>query len=354
MSEMSDISGNMDGPMGGGFLRQPGQYQTTTLTAGTESTLPIRQSVIMGVAIFAAQLALLAIFAVLTAAFGWWMILALIEVAWLGVCVFWALKSGELGLPTVVFLLVGAAWPIIASPIIPLAYAYPDKATLVIVAAILVYFLPTVLIPSGFLSWRMAAEVSDMSYPAPRVAIERMKPTWPWTREDEFHGYAGDPDTIEEREEIIAMLQAVLNKKDAPKQRDLLVVRNNGFHELVPGELPADAFEIESQVINLIETDKGVAAYTGTKPKVLVEDLRRYVAMHREMGLSFRKSKVVIGWGEETWRSAVLTLRTMGVLEQGPNGTEPKMAVNIKDALYVIDGKLVISKETQDEGEMSG
>jgi hypothetical protein len=346
---MLDTHGNMGGPMGGGFLRQPGDYRTTTVTPVMESTLPVRQAAIMGVAIFISQLALLAIFAVLTAAFGWWMVLALIEVAWLGVCVFWAFKSGEAGLPTLVFLLVGAALPFIASPIIPLAYAYPDKAALVVVAVVLIYFLPAVLVPSGFLSWRMAAEVSDPSYSAPRVAIERMMPTFPWTKEGESHGYAGDPDTIEEREQLTDMFQAVLDKKDSPRQRDLLIVRNNGQHELVSGEMPADAFEVEPQAINLIETDKGVAAYTGSKPKVLVEDLRRYVAMYSEVGLSFRKSKVVIGWGEETWRSAVLTLRAMGVLEPGSNGTEPKMAMGGRDALALVDAKLVIPKENEGE-----
>ena len=236
------------GPMGGGFLRQPGQYQTLIQTAGTESTLPLRQAIIMGAAIAVAQLVLLAIFAVLTAAFGWWMVLALIEVGWLGVCVFWIFKSGELGLPIAIFLLVGAALPVTASPIIPLAYSHPDTAILVIVAAVMLYFLPAVLIPAGFLSWRMGAEVSDPSYSAPRVAIERMTPTWPWTQESEATGFSGDPDTSADREQITAMLTEAI-AANSPQQiikRDTIIATGvtrrlhnslNGMHtNPQPGE----------------------------------------------------------------------------------------------------------------------
>lgn len=343
-----------NGDGGPGLIRTPGQYVTKVETGASESTLVAQQAFIMGRTIFLCELALLAIVAVLTIVLGWLVALVAIEIVLAALCMAWAVRSGQIGLPLLVFAMVGAAGAIVWPYLVDFLLLRPFHTAGLIIAGALVYFSISIWLPSTFLVWRMAAEISDPSYASPRVSVKRVTPAWPWTNESEFDEFQGDVISEGERANIVEMTQAAIDSsRNAPRSHALLVVHDH--HE---GRQRAEAFsmgenlpeiastEDENPVTVLIEDGKdGLMAHLEHMTPVPVQNLRRYLAEYR-LGLSYRKSKPVIGWGESSWRSAVRTLTTLGILSVNDDGKEPKMQVNIKTALNIVDSKLKLPETT--------
>lgn len=343
---MSDSNNTPGGFGGAGGWGAPGQRITKIETGASESSLVAKQAYIMGVTIFTCQLALLAIIAILTAIMGWLVVLVAIEIALAALCVAWAVKSQEAGLSLAVFMMVGTAGAIMWPYMVDFLLLRPFHTAGLIVVGVLVYFSISIWLPGAFLAWRMAAEISDPSYASPRVSVKRVTPAWPWTSESEFDEFQGDVVSEGERAEMTEMLRAALAREN-PRSHALLVV-----HDHYEGRQRAEAFGIdenlpevsstedETPVTVLIENGKnGLTAHLEHMTPVPVQDLRRYIAEHR-LGLSFRKSKAVLGWGELSWRSAVRTLTALGILSVNDDGKEPTLAVNIKTALDIVDSHL--------------
>lgn len=341
-----------DGGEGGGpgLIRTPGQYVTKIETGASESALVAKQAYIMGMAIFVCQLALLAIVAVLAAILGWLVVLVAIEVVLAALCMAWAIRSGEVGLPLLVFVMAGAVGAIMWPYLVDFLLLRPFHTTGLIVAGILTYFSIAVWGPGAFLTWRMAAEISDPSYASPRVSVKRVTPAWPWTQESDFEEFQGDVASEGERAEMTEMLRQALEREN-PRSHALLVVRDH--HEgrtqsYLPGtdDLPQITAADDEQAVTILleDTKDGAIVHLEHQAPVLVQDMRRYLANHR-LGLSYRKSRGFIGWGETSWRSAVKTLTTLGILSMDGDRNEPKMVVNIKTALDIVDSKLKLPEK---------
>jgi len=312
-------NGNEPGGDLGGFGRRPGEYIERQITSESESALVEKQAWIFTKSLFVIELAAALVVLVAYLAFGVIVLAACGELA-LGVgCLAWikwrehvAMQQSEtrveVGIPIILWLAASVVlfftWTLILD-------AMSERTALMVLALVLTgYFAIPFIIPRTFLTWRMAAEISDIGI-SRNALTEYYKPIWPWTSNDTLAPLLAEesqaPDYVGEVVRPITINGGAKHADAAPKtwtsertgltwpaqDKPRVVERENGARYVLS---PTGEYLAVQDLMNFIQV--GIRGKAGAAYRQWKRDKRT-----RPNGLS-----------EERWRSVVHYLAEIGVV----------------------------------------
>lgn len=189
-----------------------------------------------------------------------------------------------------------------------------------------------VLVGCGLVIYRLAYEIVDPWWPPP---LAQRTPdfgiAWPGQKVEERDE---EEDRSDELNEIRTMLAEALSASKQPV-RERLVLINGDAKEA----LPAGRKVVE---ILMEQIEEVWCAYLDGQTPVPVSDVRRLAALSERVGLSYRKTRSLFRWGEDSWRSALTTLEALGILVQEGRQREATLLVSPDEAVQMVDAKLVV------------
>ena len=201
--------------------------------------------------------------------------------------------------------------------------------------------------------YRLAYEIVDPWWPPP---LAQRTPdfgiAWPGQKVEESDEDEEDDTQANELAEIREALAEVLAVAHQPARERLVLINGDSKPAMPAGNkvkknekpvLPA-----ERQIVEIMMEQVGSVwcAYREGQSPVAVGDIRRLAALGERVGLSYRKTRALFRWGEDTWRSALTTLEALGVLECEGGQREATMLVSPEEAVQMVDAKLVIPDDT--------
>jgi len=345
-------NGNENGGDLGGFGRQPGEYIERQITSESESALVEKQAWIFTKALFVIELAVALVVLVAYLAFGVIVIAACGELA-LGLgCLAWiklreraAMQRGdskvEVGVPIMMLIVASVVLFFTWTRILD---AMSQRTALMVLALVLTgYFAIPFIVPRTFLTWRMAAEISDIGI-SRNALSEYFKPVWPWTKNDELASQLTEepnvPDYVGEVVRPITINGNVRRADAVPKtwtsertgltwpamDKPHVVERENGARYVLS---PTGEYLSVQDLMNFIQV--GIRGGAGAAYRQWKRDKRT-----RPNGLS-----------EERWRSIVHYLAEIGVVNVPMDKARTVfVADSVRDATSLLMGDI-----TAEEGD---
>ena len=322
---------------GGSYGRQPGQYISTTTTGATESTLPVRQALILARSLFVAQLYLLVIVGLLWLALGLKAIPLVGEILVVACGIIWARLNRRHAIETgaETYDITAPAWTVVIVTVVGLVtwpfavdFIINTMGLMAVAIALTIYFAPSVIFPCYVLSWRMTAEVADSNYPAPKAAITYPGPVLPWSDYLRIRAWSqpdppGGDDA--EREEIMGLLQQAI---ESNKPRVEIVPRLVPVYDYANGTIPnPNAPKLPSVATNapLIESFVSPGGVT-----CLWSELVEMVWSGLDIGITTPTWHRRRGWGKPYIQALQSTLRQQGLADYDGQGSYNRLTITTK------------------------
>ena len=320
----------------GGYGRQPGQYISTTTTGATESTLPVRQALILARSLFVAQLYLLVIVVLLWLALGLKAIPLVGEILVIACGVIWARLNRRHAIETgaETYDITAPAWTVVIVTAVGLVtwpfavdFIINTMGLMAVAIALTIYFAPSVIFPCYVLSWRMTAEVADSNYPAPKGIITYPWPVFPWSdpwriREWGLPDSPGGDDA--EREEIMGLLQQAI---ESNKPRVEIVPRPVPIYNHANGAPNPNAPKLPTVATNTPPIESFVSPGGVT---CLWSELVEMVWSGLDIGITTPTWERRTGWGKPYIEALQATLRQQGLAEYNGKGSYNRLTITTK------------------------
>jgi len=239
---------------------------------------------------------------------------------------------------TLVALGIGAAWLVTGYGIVSSVWPAPLLRVSFqpwVIGLVLLVSIP-LLTGCSLIMYRLAYEIIDPNWPP---TLAQRDPgagiAWPGKRV-----LVDDEDVVEEPpaqptmelEEIRAILTQVLEaqRKNVRERIILLNGHSTGLEENKPKQ-------ISMELIN-----GAWHWYKDDNVPVPVEDLKRLVRLGATMqhGMSSRAVNATLGLGEDAWRSAMITLEGLGIVERRGARKATCLCVTADEGIEIIDDKL--------------